>query len=68
MERTPMKKLLNIVAVVAFLLSGWATGQDNPVVILAEPGFPAADSAVASPQQLAGWLRIICFRSTATGS
>ena len=51
-----MKTLLNIVAVVAFLLSGWATGQDKPVVILAEPGFPAADSAVASPQQLAGWL------------
>ncbi len=52
-----MKKLLNIVAGSAFLLSGWAAGQDKPsVVVLAEPGFPAADSAVASPQQLAGWV------------
>jgi hypothetical protein len=52
-----MKKSLGIAAVLVFLLSGWAAAQDkSAVVILAEPGFPAADSAVASPEQLAGWV------------
>jgi hypothetical protein len=52
-----MKKLLGVAASLIFLLSGWAVGQDkSAVVILAEPGFPAADSAVASPQQLASWV------------
>jgi hypothetical protein len=52
-----MKKSLGIAAILVFLLSGWAAAQDkSAVVILAEPGFPAADSAVASPEQLAGWV------------
>jgi hypothetical protein len=52
-----MKTILGIATILAFLLSGLAAGQDKPaVVILAEPGFPAADSAVASPQQLARWV------------
>ena len=52
-----MKKSLGVAASLIFLLSGWAAAQDkSAVVILAEPGFPAADSAVASPQQLAGWV------------
>ena len=52
-----MKKSLGIAAILVFLLSGWAAALDkSAVVILAEPGFPAADSAVASPQQLAGWV------------
>ena len=46
-----MKTLLGIAAILVFLLSGWAAAQDkSAVVILAEPGFPAADSAVASPR------------------
>jgi hypothetical protein len=50
--------VLGISAILLFLLSGLAVGQDKPaVVILAEPGFPAADSAVASPQQLASWVQ-----------
>ena len=52
-----MKKVLGSAAILVVLLSGWAAGQDKPaVVILAEPGFPAVDSAVASPQQLASWV------------
>jgi hypothetical protein len=52
-----MKKSLGIAAILVFLLSGWAAAQDkSAVVILAEPGFPAADSAVASPEHLAGWV------------
>ncbi len=52
-----MKKVLGIAAILMFILSGWATSQNKPtVVILAEPGFPAADSAAASPQQLASWV------------
>ena len=49
-----MEKLRIFVATLAFLLSGLAAAQDkSAVVILAEPGFPGADSAVANPQQLA---------------
>lgn len=52
-----MRKSLSVAASLAFLLLGWAAGQDkSAVVILAEPGFPSADSAVATPQQLAGWV------------
>ena len=52
-----MKKSVGIAAILVFLLPGWAAAQDkSAVVILAEPGFPAADSAVASPQHLAGWV------------
>lgn len=52
-----MKKVQGIAAVLMFVLSGWAAGQDKAaIVILAEPGFPAADSAAASPQQLASWV------------
>ena len=52
-----MKKSLGVAASLILFLAGWATGQDkSAVVILAEPGFPSADSAVASPQQLAGWV------------
>ena len=52
-----MKKSVGIAAISVFLLSGWAASQDkSAVVILAEPGFSAADSAVASPEQLAGWV------------
>jgi hypothetical protein len=52
-----MKKSLGIAAILVFLLSGWAAAQDkSAVVILAEPGFPAVDSAVASPEQVAGWV------------
>jgi hypothetical protein len=52
-----MKKSLGIAAILVFLLSGWTAGQDNhAIVMLAEPGFPAADSAAASPQQLASWV------------
>jgi len=53
-----MRKRLGISAILLFLLSGLAAGQDKPaVVIRAEPGFPAADSAVASPQPLASWVQ-----------
>jgi hypothetical protein len=52
-----MKKSLGIAAILVFLLSGWAAAQDkSAVVIWVESGFPAADSAVASPEQLAGWV------------
>lgn len=52
-----MNKWLGAAASLAFLLSGWTAAQDkSPVAILAEPGFPAADSAVASPQKLAAWV------------
>jgi hypothetical protein len=57
MRLIPMRKMLGISAILLFLFSELAAGQDKPaVVILAEPGFPAADSTVASPQQLAGWV------------
>jgi len=49
-----MRERLGISAILLFLLSGLAAGQDKPAVVMrAEPGFPAADSAVASPQPLA---------------
>ena len=53
-----MREMLGISAILLFLLSGLAAGQDKPaVVIRVEPGFPAADSAVASPQPLASWVQ-----------
>jgi hypothetical protein len=52
-----MRTLLSIAAIFAVSLSGWAAGQEkSPIVILAEPGLPAADSAAASAEQLAGWM------------
>jgi hypothetical protein len=52
-----MNKFLGFVSAVVVLLSGLLAAQDKPsVLILSEPGFPAADSATADLRQLAGGL------------